>query len=284
MTTPLPDFVYLLDNGSLRAQATLELRRIAEALEADLDVPVRAVSLLHSHKVDPAELGGTPATILKRRLLADGAAGARRILILPLFLGPSRAISEYMPQVVDTCLAEYPDLQVETADVLCGRSPHEPDVRLVDIMEAQLSCLLAECSGSEVAVALVDHGTPAPEVNELRNALAGLLGARLASQGVAVYACSMERREGPEYAFNEPLLERVGTVLPSGTVARLLVAMCFLLPGRHAGPNGDVAEILDGLVANEVCEDAVMSPLIGTHPDLQAILRDRYAAACARFG
>ena len=52
----------------------------------------------------------------------------------------------------------------------------------------------------------------------------------------------MERREGDAYAFNDPLLESLGGI--SGFAGgRLILAMFFLLPGRHAGEGGDVAEI-----------------------------------------
>lgn len=37
--------IVLLDNGSLRPQATLNLRRLAEALSAACGVPVEAVTL-----------------------------------------------------------------------------------------------------------------------------------------------------------------------------------------------------------------------------------------------
>ena len=55
-------------------------------------------------------------------------------------------------------------------------------------------------------VALVDHGTPAEAVNCVRNAVAQQLSSLLNRQ---VQPCSMERRPGPAYAFNEPLLEKL---------------------------------------------------------------------------
>ena len=62
-----------------------------------IDVSVEAVSLLHSHKVDPASLQGVGATIVRRRLRELIDCGRRQIVILPLFLGPSLAIIEYLP-------------------------------------------------------------------------------------------------------------------------------------------------------------------------------------------
>ena len=70
----------LIDNGSHRAESTLSLRRIAEALSAKLDGKVHPVSLLHSTKVDPAELGGTPAQIFEPFLRKQREKGQNSFL------------------------------------------------------------------------------------------------------------------------------------------------------------------------------------------------------------
>jgi sirohydrochlorin ferrochelatase len=88
----------------------------------------------------------------------------------------------------------------------------------------------------------------------------------------------MERREGIEYDFNEPLLERVAQ-LDGWAAADVIVALFFLLPGRHAGAGGDVAEICDGLIAQHTLRSAVRTPLLGEHPQLVDILVDRLRAA-----
>ena len=85
-----------------------------------------------------------------------------------------------------------------------------------------------------------------------------------------VVDCSMERRPGNEYSFNDPLLENVFDQggLDSGDV---VVAPAFLFPGNHAGEDGDLARILKSCkerhptlkshMANLVC-DAVNDDLI----------------------
>jgi len=57
--------------------------------------------------------------------------------------------------------------------------------------------------------------------------------------------CSMERREGDQYSFNEPLLE--GLLLKWGQEGsrEVVVALFFLLSGRHAGEGGDLAKICE---------------------------------------
>ena len=130
----------------------------------------------------------------------------------------------------------------------------------------------------KMRLALVDHGTPAPEVNALRNAVARDLADLLGRQ---VLACSMERREDSLYDFNEPLLERVDAV-PGFSGGRLLAVMFFLLPGRHAGAGGDVAQICEDLVARGAYEAIECSPLLGQHPLLVEMLADRYREVRAR--
>lgn len=264
--------VFLVDNGSLAPGATLELRALAKGLSERLGREVEAVSLLHSHKVDPAELGGVAATIVKRRMRASFAAGRRRFMILPLFLGPSRAITEYLPVLLGELREECPEMEVVIADCLFGQSLERPDPRLVEMLSDHVR--VADPEGA-MHVALVDHGTPAQEVNALRNSVARDLADAL---GRRVVACSMERREGAEYAFNEPLLEGLDAI-PDFAGGRLLAAMFFLLPGRHAGAGGDVAQIGAELVQRGIYEGVESTALLGRHPLLLEILADRYREA-----
>lgn len=264
--------IFLVDNGSLAPAATLELRVLAAALTERLEQKVEAVSLLHSHKVDAAELGGMEATIVKRRMRASFAAGRRRFIILPLFLGPSRAISEYLPVLLGELREECPEMEVVVADCLLGKSVDHPDARLVQMLADHVR--VADPEGT-MEVALVDHGTPAPEVNRLRNAVARDLGELL---GREVVACSMERREGAEYDFNEPLLEHL-PLQANFKGGRLLAAMFFLLPGRHAGAGGDVAQIGAELVKSGAYEEVVCTALLGRHPLLIDLLAERLLEA-----
>ncbi len=269
--------IFLVDNGSLRPQATLALRALAAALSEHLGTSVQPVSLLHSHKIDPDQLGGEPATILKRALRAAAKEGKRRFIILPLFLGPSRAIVDYVPQVIDEVGDEYLGLEVVVAGTIAGADVRAPDPRLAEILEHSVRRILGREALSEAKVALVDHGTPYAPVNTLRNAVAAQLAERLPE--LRICASSMERRDDPEYDFNEPLLERVDQV-DGFSGGSLLAAMFFLLPGRHAGEGGDVAEICDELCARGAYTSIIRTPLLGEHPLLLEILADRLAAVC----
>ncbi|MFP4156188.1 MAG: sirohydrochlorin chelatase [Opitutales bacterium] len=269
MPTPI---IFLTDNGSLRPEATLQLRNLADQLSERTAHKVEAVSLLHSHKIPAGALSGRPATIVKRRIRELAREGQRDFVVLPLFLGPSLAITDYLPQVVSELAQEIPGLKVRIAAPLAGSSVAEPEPRLAVMLREQLDQTGVLNSGDQVA--LVDHGTPIRVVNELRNAVARQLACGLLRP---VEACSMERREGPEYAFNEPLLEQLPSAPGSGE-GRLFLAMFFLLPGRHAGPSGDVAEIAGGLIERGAFRDVLMSPLLGEHPAILDILSDRLRA------
>jgi hypothetical protein len=273
MTAPI---VFLVDNGSLRPQATFCLRSLAETLATRTALPVEAVSLLHSHKIAADKLNGVSATIVKRRLRECLAAGQREFICLPLFLGPSLAISNYLPEVVDELSLEYPDLKVRVASVLAGENLDAPDPRLAQMLADQIRALQP---AADTKLALVDHGTPIIEVNRVRNAVARQLAKELDLS--SVLPCSMERREDEAYAFNEPLLENLRDV-DGFSGGRLILAMFFLLPGRHAGEGGDVAEICDGLMAEGVFEQIQHTPLLGEHPILLEILEDRLQDTLSR--
>ena len=273
MTSPI---VFLVDNGSLRPRATFFLRSLADSLAKSTVLPVEAVSLLHSHKIPADELAGVPATIVKRRMRECLAAGQREFIILPLFLGPSLAVTDYLPQVVDELSGEYPQLKVRIASVLAGDNLDLPDPRLAQILADQIRALQPS---SNTKVALVDHGTPIIEVNRVRNAVGRQLASELGAS--VVIPCSMERREGEAYAFNDPLLERLGEV-DDFAGGRLILAMFFLLPGRHAGEGGDVAEICNNLISEGVFEQIQNTPLLGEHPMLIEILKDRLRDTLSR--
>ena len=278
MTTP--PYIFLIDNGSLRADSVFALRGLATQLSERVGLQVEPVSLLHSSKIPASELGGVAARVVKPTLRRLIATGARKFVFVPLFLGPSRAITDYLPELIAEARLSAPDLQVVVADTLVGVDVAAPDLRLAEMLAEHVRLTMQAAGLSHPRVALVDHGTPAEVVNQVRNAVADQLALLLQTEVAAVAACSMERREGIEYDFNEPLLERVAQ-LDGWAAAEVIVALFFLLPGRHAGAGGDVAEICDGLIAQHTLRSAVRTPLLGEHPRLIDILADRLRAALA---
>ena len=226
--------IILLDNGSLEPAATLELRRLSREVGRLLGREILPVSVLHSHKVDPALLEGQPAVIFEQAVRQAKSDGIDELIVLPLFIGPSRAITEYVPKVFADAfpgamkLTIRPTLFGENGDSLRR-------ILMENLHEAGWDPDLD-------TILLCDHGSPAPEVTACRDTLARDLTVELSHDSNRMHpviACSMERREGPEYAFNEPLLETALSQVQGNAV----ILMLFALPGRHAGPDGDVETI-----------------------------------------
>lgn len=262
-------FTLLVDNGSLEPAATVRLRELAAELAGKIGAPVAPVSLRHSSAIAPARLGGVPAEILEPALARRLAAGQTEFVIVPLFFGPSRALTEFLPARGAFLRRGHPALRLRLAPPLFAAG----DDRLARILADQVRVVGPTAAGR---VALVDHGSPAREVTAVRDALAVQL-AGLLGDGTIVAPCSMERRPGPEYDFNEPLLEKL--LAQPGWRGNVVVAMQFLLPGRHAGAEGDVAQICRRAETARPDLRTHLTPLVGAHPALSGILADRWRAA-----
>jgi sirohydrochlorin ferrochelatase len=270
--------IFLIDNGSLRPEATLELRCLAAKLSNRMGERVLPVSLLHSSKITAMELFGKKAQTVKTSLRKWIEAGERSFVFLPLFLGPSRAIAGYLQELIEEACKLAPGVNVVIAPPLAGENVETPDIRLAEILASHVRETLQGSDLRPARIAVIDHGTPEKKVNQVRNAVANQVRDLLGGDVAAVAGCSMERREGAEYDFNEPLLENLGQ-LEGWQGSDLIVAMFFLLPGRHAGPDGDVAEICKKLVEDSVFPSIQQTTLIGKHSLLIDILADRLSGA-----
>jgi sirohydrochlorin ferrochelatase len=148
-------------------------------------------------------------------------------------------------------------------------------------VEERIRAILPVTAGkhSELpAVALVDHGSPEPKVTAVRNRVAAQLARRFGPAVRGVAACSMERREEPEFAFNDPLLAALLDTPPYAAGA-VIVAPLFLSPGRHAGPAGDIAQICRDAEARHPGLHTAITSLVGDHPAVIEILGERLAAS-----
>ncbi|MDP0491052.1 MAG: cobalamin biosynthesis protein CbiX [Verrucomicrobiota bacterium JB023] len=265
----------LTDNGSFRAEATLSLRSLAERLGEKVGQTIYPVSLLHSTKVSPAKLNDIPAEIFEPFILKKREEGINRFLVTPMFFGPSAAIKEYMPQRVEALRAEgWDELEVRIAP--CVVEPLDPsDTRMAQILVDQIQATRAGTNLKNPAVAVVDHGAPRIKVTEVRNHLADQVRSLLPKEDYPlVTACSMERREGDEYAYNEPLLENI--IGSEGYRDEVIVSMLFASPGRHAGPGGDVAQICKEAAGQHPGLAWEMTDLVATHDGIIDILAERF--------
>src|SRR5882757_4325794 len=107
--------VFLVDNGSLEPAATFSLRTIAQRLAIALGQIVEPVSLLHSSSIPADRLDGTSAEILEPALERRCQAGTNDFLVVPLFFGPSNALTDYLPRRVAALKEKFPGLRVRLA-------------------------------------------------------------------------------------------------------------------------------------------------------------------------
>ena len=112
-------------------------------------------------------------------------------------------------------------------------------------------------------------------MNAVRRAYVAELEKKLTIDSVS--QSSMESREGPEYAFNLPLLEDelVRIAQLSSEPKNVIVSMMFFLPGRHAGSNGDVHEIIEEAKSKHPNLQVTMTPLVGESKSLAQIINQR---------
>lgn len=274
--------VYLVDNGSVRPGSTLGMRRLSAKLGA------RSMGMIHfvpaswrySDRVDASLLAGEKAQVLASAIeteLATKSSWLRptRAVALPLFLGPSDVVTKELPKAMKALQVKTGDVNVRIADPL------------VDLMENAMTCRVTRAllnslpPNAEIdAIVLVDHGSPNPDVTRVRRALASRL--RALVYPIRVIDASMERRPGPEYAYNDPLLEHVFNMggLDRG---RVFVTMAFLFPGNHAGPGGDIETILDQVRAKYSALTIKVGSLVMDEQNDESatlsLLEDRYSRA-----
>ena len=264
----------ITDNGSYRPEATFSLRSLAKRLGERVGETIHPVSLLHSTKVSPDKLEGVPAEIFEPFIKKKREEGINRFHVTPMFFGPSAAILEYMPQRVEDLRKKWPELEVRIAPCVVNLDD-KSDTRMAQILVDQILAAKKEQNYTQPAVAVVDHGAPRIKVTEVRNHLGEQVRQLLPKdQFPLVTACSMERRDGDEYAFNEPLLENI--IGAEGFQKEIIISMLFASPGRHAGPGGDVAQI---------CKEAAeqypelkwhMSDLVAGHDGIIELLAERF--------
>jgi sirohydrochlorin ferrochelatase len=270
MTNPT---ILLVDNGSSRAESALNLRRLAARLSDAVGSTIHAVSLQHAHKIPPEALEGIPANTFAPFMQQRLAAGERRFIVLPLFFGPSRALSSYIPEQSAQLAATYDDFELVQAPVLCPLPEGEP--RLAHILCAQLP---DPAPGRLKRVILVDHGSPIPQVTAVRHYLANEMQSILGTD-VQLTQAVMERRQGADYDFNGRLLEEVlAEAGEQGDSSPIALSLLFMSPGRHAGSGGDIEAICRRVSADHPGWQILSSGLIGEADDLIPILRDRLAA------
>ncbi|MFL2928379.1 MAG: sirohydrochlorin chelatase [Opitutales bacterium] len=229
----------LVDNGSLRPEAVLGMRRVAQKLSSASSFVVRAVSLLHSDKIAPSKLNHENGVTIETFLASEQGSNEKKLLVLPFFLGPSRGITEWLREKLKDWEQKKSGRSFKILDTLYLGN----EKILAQALDQQIEQVRLENKLPNPHVAMVDHGTPVFEVNQVRERVGMELNKLFLKGDFTFSTCSMERREGDEFAFNDPLLEQVLAKWGRLGVEQVVLALFFLLPGRHAGKNGDLVEI-----------------------------------------
>jgi len=200
-------------------------------------------------------------------------------MALPLFFGQSGALTEYLPERIKSIGEHWPNLKIRIAGCLVNDS--DDSVGLVaQAMVGQIKALRESESdsvdGDRPWVISTDHGSPKIAVAKIRNLIGAALKHSLGEEVINCQVASMERRAGPEYEFNEPLLASALEVAVRGGAQRIIVAQQFLQLGRHAGGGGDIAEICNeakkchpGLIVSR-------TQVLGARPEIEALLIRRF--------
>ena len=285
--------VLLVDNGSLRPSSYLSLCNMASSVAQLTGVPVIPASARFADKLDPKDLDGRSGEILSGVITRLASEGERHFLILPAFLGPSDTLKSLVPATFSRLASTYPGLGFSLASPLVrlGSLDGESDNRVAQALLEGVIVTMATHGlvPEDTAVILCDHGSPHPDVAAVRGHVAAQLGALLAHPSrprfrAPLSEASMERRPGPEFDFNEPLLEKVLRREPYDR-GSVVLALLFLSPGAHAGPGGDIAEIARAAMEEAGREgrslNVFTTPLLG--PKVANILADRLKTALIEF-
>ena len=263
--------IMIVDNGSVRANATLQLRNISKALSEYSGLTVHPVSLQHADKSPAEELNQKPADIFSTFISSQLTKGETDFIVLPLFFGPSKAISSAIPQQVQQLKEKFGDFNLHVADTIYPLPAAE--IKLIELLASLTLDCIHTTEFENPHCVLVDHGSPSPAVTKVREHIAQSLQATLPD--VSIDQAVMERRSGKEYDFNGQLLENWLKSEAEKGASEIIVIQLFFLPGRHAGPGGDIEQICVQALTEHPGTRIVATALVSEHPLILEILRDR---------
>lgn len=271
--------VLIVDNGSRRAESVRALRWTADQLGGILDRrEVFPVSVQWSDSIPAKKLGGIPANLLREKVLELNGRGYPSLVVVPLFLGPSSSFQNAITQCVADLDAISSSLELRVGSCLVDRAQPEDDRIARTLANLIEGVGRANALSGPLKVIVCDHGTPLVEVHQVRTRLTAEVRELLGERAAMVAAASMERREGAAYDFNEPLLESLLATPPFDN-GDVIVAMAFLLPGKHAGEGGDVAQMIQRACGRSPNLRVYTTPLLASQPLVHDVLRDRVLQA-----
>jgi sirohydrochlorin cobaltochelatase len=143
--------ILLIGHGSRDAAATAEYNQFADKLAGRLRLPVQPCFLEFA---DPPIVDG---------LRACAEAGARRIIALPLFLGPAGHQKNDVPTIINWAKTEWPQLDIKYGTPL-GAQPQIIDALAARAAEA-IAASPTEIPAADTALIVVGRGSRDPDSN-----------------------------------------------------------------------------------------------------------------------
>lgn len=270
--------ILLADNGSVKADASLQLRLLASSLSELVEQHVHPVSFQHANRIAIEKLNNQPAQIFYHFMREQLSKGERDFILLPLFFGMSKTLTSFLPEKLDLLKKEFGLFEFKVADTIYPLP--SGDNTLTRIMIDHINITASQSNLPLTNIVIVDHGSPVPAVTAVRKHLT-LAVEKSLNACVKFEQAVMERREGKEYDFNGELLENWLTTKAQAGEQSAIVVLLFFLPGRHAGKGGDISEICQAVMDNFPNFKVAISPLICEHSLLLTILESRLQAAIA---
>ena len=181
--------------------------------------------------------------------------GHREVVVVPLLLGSAYHARVDVPAMIGEATGRLPRLSVSVAGVL------GPDRRLESVALARLLAAGARVDDGALGVVLAGAGSSHRPANAAVSTVAGSWAARHGFSGVAAAFAGTADPDVPA---------AIGR-LRAGGARRIAVASWFLAPGL----------LPDRVAAQAWAVDpaAVVAQPLGAHPDLAAIVFDRYDEA-----
>jgi sirohydrochlorin ferrochelatase len=247
--------VALIDNGSLEPAAQLNLRAVAAALSAKAGIKVSPISWRHSDRIPVSVLGGEPAWTLENWVRTQLAAGEREFVFVPFFISPQGAIGSALHdelRKLQRAAAATGGFHFTFSEGIAQRGA------VPAIVAERVRETIFQAKLHRPPVLIVDHGGPSAASAALRNSLAREAHELLGTEVGPTAAVSMEGAHGPLLADQLAIAE-----FAHGDV---VVALLFFSPGRHAGLEGDVAQICGAAEKRSANLRCHLTGLVGTHP------------------
>ena len=227
--------VLLIDNGSVRENATFQLRDLAKRLSEKTSHKIHPVSFKHANKIPNVNLNGTSADIFYDFMSQQLLNGENEFIVLPLFFGNNKALSTLIPDEIESLKRSFGEFSITISEHIYPL-PTGEDL-LCDILYDLIKNTAIKHNVPFNNTVVVDHGSPSPQVTEVRSHVVENLQKKFPTD-IKIEQAVMERRPGQQYDFNGDLLESWLHQKAISGETSAIISLLFFLPGRHAGEGG----------------------------------------------